>query len=111
MAAAAVADGKTTATADAAPAPAPAASNGAAAAGTTAGATAVVDPKAPKCQAPGCSNPANQQCPTCQKLSLPPSHYCSQACFKKAWGEHNQVHKGRSTDQLQRGIERTRLTH
>ncbi|KPI90075.1 methionine aminopeptidase putative metallo-peptidase Clan MG Family M24 [Leptomonas seymouri] len=32
------------------------------------------------------------QCPTCKKLGLPPSFFCSQECFKKHWGDHKQKH-------------------
>ena len=32
-------------------------------------------------------------CPTCVKLGLPPSRFCSQECFKSSWNEHKTVHK------------------
>ena len=48
------------------------------------------------CNAPGCSNPAKLQCPTCLKnqipVALPLSFFCSQACFKAAWTEHKVLH-------------------
>jgi hypothetical protein len=53
-------------------------------------------PSAAKCMAAGCGKPAAQKCPRCDELKLPTSYFCSQECFKKSWGEHNQVHKGSS---------------
>lgn len=32
------------------------------------------------------------QCPTCKKLGLPPSLFCSQDCFKSHWGDHKLKH-------------------
>jgi methionyl aminopeptidase len=32
------------------------------------------------------------QCPTCKKLGLPPSYFCTQDCFKTNWGKHKAVH-------------------
>ncbi|CAM9648863.1 unnamed protein product [Laminaria digitata] len=33
-------------------------------------------------------------CPTCIKLGLPPSRYCSQqSCFKGDWSQHKAIHK------------------
>ena len=46
------------------------------------------------CCTPGCGKPATLACPTCLSLSLPPSRFCSQACFKSSWKQHNaDVHK------------------
>ncbi|KAK7506162.1 hypothetical protein BaRGS_00002274 [Batillaria attramentaria] len=45
------------------------------------------------CETPGCSSEAKLQCPTCIKLGIQGSFFCSQACFKGAWNEHKQVHK------------------
>lgn len=35
---------------------------------------------------------AGLQCPTCKKLDLPPSFFCTQECFKAHWADHKQVH-------------------
>ncbi|KPA82681.1 putative methionine aminopeptidase [Leptomonas pyrrhocoris] len=41
----------------------------------------------------GCgAGEAALQCPTCKKLGLPPSFFCSQDCFKKHWNDHKQKH-------------------
>jgi methionyl aminopeptidase len=41
----------------------------------------------------GCgAGEAALQCPTCKKLGLPPSFFCSQECFKAHWGDHKQKH-------------------
>jgi methionyl aminopeptidase len=45
-----------------------------------------------KCAAEGCSSDAKMQCPTCVKVGAPATHFCSQDCFKKAWGKHAQSH-------------------
>eukprot|EP00771_Trimastix_marina_P000734 gnl/Trimastix_PCT/1764.p1 GENE.gnl/Trimastix_PCT/1764~~gnl/Trimastix_PCT/1764.p1 ORF type:complete len:392 (-),score=76.28 gnl/Trimastix_PCT/1764:208-1347(-) len=43
------------------------------------------------CAGQGCQNPASLQCPTCLKLKMPASHFCSQECFRKNWGYHKQT--------------------
>ncbi|KEG12427.1 putative methionine aminopeptidase, putative,metallo-peptidase, Clan MG, Family M24 [Trypanosoma grayi] len=35
---------------------------------------------------------AAMQCPTCKKLDLPPSFFCTQTCFKEHWAEHKLKH-------------------
>lgn len=41
----------------------------------------------------GCGKAApTMQCPTCKKLSLTPSYFCGQACFKASWGKHKSKH-------------------
>ncbi|ESO89064.1 hypothetical protein LOTGIDRAFT_228994 [Lottia gigantea] len=45
------------------------------------------------CETPGCSSQAKLQCPTCIKLGIIGSYFCSQECFKGVWGEHKKVHK------------------
>ena len=37
------------------------------------------------CQTAGCGKPAKLQCPTCLKLKIKGSFFCSQECFKKNW--------------------------
>eukprot|EP00479_Gromia_sphaerica_P012184 TRINITY_DN6312_c0_g1_i1.p1 TRINITY_DN6312_c0_g1~~TRINITY_DN6312_c0_g1_i1.p1 ORF type:complete len:116 (+),score=14.07 TRINITY_DN6312_c0_g1_i1:192-539(+) len=32
-------------------------------------------------------------CPTCMKLEMPMSWFCSQECFKSYWKTHNKLHK------------------
>lgn len=39
-----------------------------------------------------CGKPASLKCPTCSKLGLPLSLYCSQDCFAVAWPVHKKVH-------------------
>jgi len=50
------------------------------------------------CSGVGCSKPANMQCPTCVKLSIAPSFYCSQECFKTNWASHKKVHQVKPQD-------------
>lgn len=39
-----------------------------------------------KCLGADCENDAGSlQCPTCLKLGLKDSYFCSQECFKKNW--------------------------
>ncbi|KAI9101141.1 peptidase M24, structural domain-containing protein [Phlyctochytrium arcticum] len=40
-----------------------------------------------------CGLPAKLRCPTCMKLGIEGSHFCTQECFKKNWGEHKSKHK------------------
>ncbi|KAI9490924.1 peptidase M24, structural domain-containing protein [Zychaea mexicana] len=47
------------------------------------------------CQSLGCGQPAKLQCPTCIKLKIEGSFFCSQDCFKKNWGSHKAVHKAK----------------
>ncbi|KAJ2726366.1 Methionine aminopeptidase 1 [Coemansia sp. Benny D115] len=44
------------------------------------------------CQTEGCGKPANLQCPTCVKLGLSESHFCSQGCFRGSWAAHKAKH-------------------
>ncbi|KAK6527081.1 Methionine aminopeptidase 1 [Arthrobotrys megalospora] len=49
---------------------------------------------AAKCKGVECTNPAGTlQCPTCLKLGIKNSFFCSQDCFKRSWSNHKQVHK------------------
>lgn len=45
-----------------------------------------------QCSSPGCTNQATLACPTCLKLGIPPSRFCSQECFKNNWNTHKQLH-------------------
>ena len=42
-----------------------------------------------------CQSEAQLQCPKCKELGMPKhiSVFCSQDCFKAAWGDHKKVHK------------------
>ncbi|KAI8086116.1 methionine aminopeptidase 1 [Halteromyces radiatus] len=52
-----------------------------------------------KCKSPGCGQPAKLQCPTCLKLKIDGSFFCSQDCFKKNWTTHKAVHKAKLESQ------------
>lgn len=39
-----------------------------------------------------CGKDSTLKCPTCIKLALPASPFCSQACFKVAWPSHRLLH-------------------
>ncbi|GBF95512.1 methionine aminopeptidase 1A [Raphidocelis subcapitata] len=43
-----------------------------------------------------CNEPSKLQCPKCVEQGLPKAPYCSQECFKAAWGEHKKCHKSAS---------------
>ena len=45
------------------------------------------------CETSGCDKEAKLQCPTCIKLEIEGSFFCSQECFKGFWNEHKAVHK------------------
>lgn len=47
-----------------------------------------------KCLGKDCENDAGSlQCPTCLKLDIKGSFFCSQDCFKKNWADHKSMHK------------------
>ncbi|KAL0934754.1 methionine aminopeptidase [Colletotrichum truncatum] len=51
-------------------------------------------PAKKKCLGVDCPNDAGSlQCPTCLKLGIKDSFFCSQDCFKKNWGNHKSMHK------------------
>lgn len=51
-----------------------------------------------KCLRADCENDAGTlQCPTCLKLGIKDSFFCSQDCFKLAWAEHKKLHKSNDT--------------
>jgi methionyl aminopeptidase len=50
-----------------------------------------------KCIGVNCENDAGTlQCPTCLKLGLKESFFCSQDCFKRSWSDHKSVHKAQT---------------
>jgi len=46
-----------------------------------------------KCETEGCDSLAKLQCPTCVKLGIEGSFFCSQECFKSSWSTHKLLHK------------------
>ncbi|PIA17404.1 methionine aminopeptidase 1 [Coemansia reversa NRRL 1564] len=45
------------------------------------------------CTTTGCGKPAQLQCPTCVKLGVEGSYFCSQACFRTSWSTHKSSHE------------------
>lgn len=45
-----------------------------------------------KCETADCNNPASLQCPTCLKMGIQGSYFCSQDCFKSYWKSHKIIH-------------------
>jgi len=51
-----------------------------------------------KCIGLDCDNDAGTlQCPTCLKLGIKDSFFCSQDCFKRSWSSHKALHKSKDT--------------
>ncbi|CAI6080534.1 unnamed protein product [Clonostachys chloroleuca] len=51
-------------------------------------------PTKKKCLGVDCPNDAGSlQCPTCLKLGIKDSFFCTQDCFKKNWSDHKVLHK------------------
>lgn len=44
------------------------------------------------CETPDCNKEATLQCPTCLKIGIQGSYFCSQACFKGYWKQHKVIH-------------------
>ena len=44
------------------------------------------------CETEGCAKPSKLRCPTCVKLGIPGSFFCSQECFKGSWKSHKGIH-------------------
>uniref|UniRef100_A0A9J2P1A9 Methionine aminopeptidase n=1 Tax=Ascaris lumbricoides TaxID=6252 RepID=A0A9J2P1A9_ASCLU len=44
------------------------------------------------CASPNCGKAAKLRCPTCIKLHLSDSYFCSQECFKENWVLHKFIH-------------------
>ncbi|XP_046584795.1 LOW QUALITY PROTEIN: methionine aminopeptidase 1-like [Haliotis rubra] len=56
------------------------------------------------CETPGCNSEAKLQCPTCIKIGIPGSFFCSQDCFKGSWSEHKKLHKkNKENDEQNKG--------
>ncbi|XP_072351386.1 methionine aminopeptidase 1 [Scyliorhinus torazame] len=45
------------------------------------------------CETDCCDKEARLQCPTCIKLGIQGSFFCSQECFKGSWSTHKLLHK------------------
>uniref|UniRef100_A0A4W3I423 Methionine aminopeptidase n=1 Tax=Callorhinchus milii TaxID=7868 RepID=A0A4W3I423_CALMI len=45
------------------------------------------------CETAVCEREARLQCPTCIKLGIQGSFFCSQECFKGSWSTHKLLHK------------------
>ncbi|KAF7997583.1 hypothetical protein HCN44_006154 [Aphidius gifuensis] len=45
------------------------------------------------CETPGCNVAATLQCPTCLKIGIQGSYFCSQTCFKGNWKSHKVIHE------------------
>ncbi|XP_058806407.1 methionine aminopeptidase 1 isoform X2 [Phymastichus coffea] len=55
----------------------------------------------PACETPGCTAPANLQCPTCLKIGIKGSYFCTQDCFKSSWKAHKILHQlAKGTNQI-----------
>ncbi|TGZ67433.1 hypothetical protein CRM22_004810 [Opisthorchis felineus] len=44
------------------------------------------------CVTPACGRPSTLRCPTCLKLGITNSFFCSQECFKQFWKVHKTIH-------------------
>ncbi|CAN0056898.1 methionine aminopeptidase 1 [Lampetra fluviatilis] len=53
------------------------------------------------CETTGCANAAKLQCPTCIKLGVQGSFFCSQECFKGSWDAHKKLHKKAKEEKAQ----------
>lgn len=49
-------------------------------------------PSGHKCETTGCEAEATLQCPTCLKLGIAGSYFCTQTCFKGFWKQHKVLH-------------------
>jgi len=57
------------------------------------------------CLTSNCGKPAKLQCPTCMKLNITGSYFCSQECFKDNWNAHKIVHKQARQEQVNSTVE------
>uniref|UniRef100_A0A670KFK8 C6H2-type domain-containing protein n=1 Tax=Podarcis muralis TaxID=64176 RepID=A0A670KFK8_PODMU len=56
------------------------------------------------CETSGCSSEAKLQCPTCIKLGIQGSYFCSQECFKGSWATHKLLHKKAKDEKAKREV-------
>uniref|UniRef100_A0ACB8E8Q4 Methionine aminopeptidase 1 n=1 Tax=Sphaerodactylus townsendi TaxID=933632 RepID=A0ACB8E8Q4_9SAUR len=56
------------------------------------------------CETAGCSSEAKLQCPTCIKLGIHGSYFCSQECFKGSWATHKLLHKKAKDEKAKREV-------
>lgn len=72
-----------------------AAAGGAGAGGAAGGAGGAGSGSGPmgKCSSEGCEKTGTMVCPTCKKLGINDSFFCSQECFKEFWPRHKGFHK------------------
>jgi len=54
--------------------------------------------KMKSCETLGCDKEAKLQCPTCIKLNIQGSFFCTQTCFKSSWDLHKNLHKLAKSD-------------
>ena len=47
----------------------------------------------PLCASPYCYKVGTRKCPTCMELGMGTTRFCSEACFKRNWTNHNLLHK------------------
>ncbi|GLA41949.1 methionine aminopeptidase 1 [Aspergillus niger] len=51
-----------------------------------------------RCLGDGCDNECSTlQCPTCLKLEIRGSFFCSQECFQRSWKIHKAIHRAKQT--------------
>jgi hypothetical protein len=60
-----------------------------------------------KCLGCGCLTECSLKCPTCVKLGLTTSYFCSQNCFKENWSTHQKLHRAVSKFKKQANQGRT----
>ncbi|KAM4710119.1 methionine aminopeptidase 1 isoform 1-T1 [Discoglossus pictus] len=56
------------------------------------------------CETEDCTSEAKLQCPTCIKLGIQGSYFCSQECFKGSWATHKLLHKKAKDDKVKREV-------
>jgi len=49
------------------------------------------------CATPQCGKASTLQCPSCAKLGMPATYFCSQECFKSFWPIHKLFHQKKET--------------
>ncbi|CAI9564314.1 unnamed protein product [Staurois parvus] len=56
------------------------------------------------CETADCTSEAKLQCPTCIKLGIQGSYFCSQECFRGSWATHKLLHKKAKDDKGKREV-------